>query len=158
MVTFSQLLELDVAGLERFADRWNAVIHRKIRQAREGFHDDVVRKLHKDHWRGEGGEAAQKHCDRIQVGFDALDAQVKSLSRFLDEEADGVRGTGGAEGLEGWQRIARELDRDAHDAGMKIADDGVVEWSILIDADDPHGEAKYQEKKQAADLVQLRAQ
>ncbi|MGW2721536.1 hypothetical protein [Streptomyces sp. NPDC001492] len=158
MVTFSQLLELDVAGLERFADRWNDVIHRKIRQAREGFHDDVVRKLHRDHWRGEGGEAAQKYCDRIQVGFDALDAEVKSLSRFLDEEADGARGTGGTDGLEGWQRVARELDSNAHEAGMKIADDGVVEWSILIDRDDPSGEAKYQEKKQAADLIQLRAQ
>ncbi|MPY58385.1 hypothetical protein [Streptomyces spongiae] len=158
MVTFSQLLELDVAGLERFADQWNDVIHRKVRQAREQFHDDVVRKLHRDHWRGEGGEAAQKYCDRVQVGFDALDAQVKSLSRFLDEEADGVRGTGGTEGLEGLQEIARELDRDAREAGMRIAEDGVVEWSNLTEADDPDGEAKYQKKKQAADLIQKRAQ
>ncbi|MFI2190313.1 hypothetical protein [Streptomyces sioyaensis] len=43
MPGFTALLQLDVAGLEAFADQW-ATAHRKVKEARTGFHDDQVRK------------------------------------------------------------------------------------------------------------------
>ena len=46
MVTFHQLMELDVNALETFSDSWNAV-HRKIKDARTEFHDGgEVQKLY----------------------------------------------------------------------------------------------------------------
>lgn len=66
MPGFNALLQLDVAGLETFADEW-ARVHRKLKDTRTGFHADVVKPLHEDHWQGKGGRAAprtssRRHC------------------------------------------------------------------------------------------------
>ncbi|WP_411138087.1 hypothetical protein [Streptomyces sp. C10] len=156
MVTFTQLLELDVNGLETFADRWGRV-HKQIKEAREGFHDDVVRKLHADHWRGEGGRKAQEYCDRIQTGIDALDAEVKSLRRFLDEEADGAKGRGGVKGFEGLQNEARSLQQEAFSQGMTINDDGSVQYSVMYDPDSPDAQEILDESKRTASSLEGRA-
>ncbi|MFM9369490.1 hypothetical protein [Streptomyces sp. Da 82-17] len=158
MVTFSQVIEIDIAALESFAKHWNETIHRKIKEARAGFHDDVVRKLHDDHWRGEGGESAQKYCDRIELGIDSLDAQVRAVCRFIDEEADGARGTGGLKGLEALRRRAVDLNQEALDEGMRIGEDGGVSWSEFVDPNDPDTDAYVQGRQRLADSFEKRAE
>ncbi|MET9509427.1 transposase [Streptomyces flavidovirens] len=110
MPGFTALLQLDVAGLETFADEW-ATVHRKLKEPRPGFHDDVVQPLHEDHWRGKGGRAAQDCCDRVQMNIDALDKEVRALRKFLDTEADGATGRGGVKGLAGLKLRAENLQR-----------------------------------------------
>ncbi|MGV4926633.1 hypothetical protein K2224_33895 (plasmid) [Streptomyces sp. BHT-5-2] len=156
MVTFTQLLELDVNGLETFADRWGRV-HKQIKEARETFHDDVVRKLHDDHWSGEGGRKAQEYCDRAQTGIEALDAEVKSLRRFLDEEADGASGTGGVKGFEGLQNQARALQQEAFGHGMTINDDGSIQYAVMYDPDAPDAQEILDESKRIATSLEERA-
>ncbi|SEC57578.1 hypothetical protein SAMN05428945_3273 [Streptomyces sp. 2224.1] len=146
MVTFTQIIELDVSGLETFADRWGRV-HRKIKESCEGFHDDVVRKLHDDQWRGAGGSKAQDYCDRIQTAIDALDAEVMSLRRFLDEEADGSRGSGGVKGFEGLQKEACALQEEAFGHGLLINDDGSIQRIAGYDPTAPGGSEDIDEGK-----------
>ncbi|MEV0266076.1 hypothetical protein AB0I49_32710 [Streptomyces sp. NPDC050617] len=127
MITVSQLAQLDIDALETFADDW-AVIHRKIKTARTEFHDDVVRALRRDHWRGEGGKAAQRHCERMVLDLDALDAEVRGLRSYMDVEADGKHGR---DGLKGHQRTVAELIQQALDAGMTVNDTGQVTWTEM---------------------------
>ncbi len=130
MITVSQLAQLDIDALETFADDW-AAVHRKIKSARTEFHDDVVRALRRDHWRGQGGQAAQRHCERMVLDLDALDAEVRSLRSYMDVEADGKHGRGGLKGLKGHQRTVAELIQQALDAGMTVNDTGQVTWSEM---------------------------
>ncbi|MBT1093360.1 hypothetical protein [Streptomyces sp. Tu102] len=73
----------------------------------------MVKPLHEDHWRGEGGRAAQDYCDRVQMDIDALDKEVRALRNFLDTEADGATGRGGVKGLAGLKLRAENLQREA---------------------------------------------
>lgn len=155
MPGFNALLQLDVAGLETFADEW-ASVHRKLKDARTGFHTDVVKPLHEDHWRGKGGSAAQDYCDRVQMDIDALDKEVTALRKFLDTEADGAAGRGGVKGLAGLKRRADDLQREALQEGMTITDSGTVEWSVLYDPDDPGAEKMLDERSKTADSLQTR--
>jgi hypothetical protein len=156
MVTFTQLVELDISGLETFANQWGR-IHQKIRESRENFHDDVVRKLHDDHWRGRSGRTAQEYCDRIESAIDALDAEVKSLCSFLDKEADGSRGTGGVKGFEGLQKEAWAVQEEAFTHGMTIDEDGSIQYVAGFDPTTPEGQARSEEKKRAANTFEGRA-
>lgn len=155
MPGFTALLQLDVAGLETFADEW-ATVHRKLKEARTGFHDDVVKPLHEDHWRGKGGRAAQDYCDRVQLDIDALDKEVRALRKFLDTEADGTTGRGGVKGLAGLQLRAENLQREAMGEGMTITDSGRVEWSVMYDPDDPESGKMLDERKETADALERR--
>ncbi|EST36173.1 hypothetical protein N566_16595 [Streptomycetaceae bacterium MP113-05] len=153
MPDFTALLQLDVAGLESFADEW-ATVHRKLKEARTGFHDDVVVPLHEDHWRGEGGAAAQDYCDRVQMDIDALGEEVRALRRFLDREADGATGRGGVKGLEGLKLRAEGLQQEALNEGMTITDSGKVEWSVMYDPDDPDSAKMLDERRETANSLE----
>lgn len=155
MPGFYALLQLDVAGLETFADEW-VTVHRKLTEARTGFHDDVVKPLHEDHWRGEGGRAAQVYCDRVQMDIDALDKEVRALRNFLDTEADGATGRGGVKGLAGLKLRAENLQREALTEGMNITDSGTVEWEVMYDPNDPETPKMLDERRSTADSLQTR--
>jgi hypothetical protein len=155
MPDFAALLKLDVAGLETFADEW-ATVHRKLKEARTGFHDDVVKPLHEDNWRGKGGRAAQDYCDRVQLDIDALDKEVRALRKFLDTEADGATGRGGVKGLAGLKLRAEKLQREALDEGMTITDSGKVEWSVMYDPDSPSAPRIVGERQKKADALEKR--
>ncbi|MGW4873805.1 hypothetical protein [Streptomyces chartreusis] len=155
MPGFYALLQLDVAGLETFADEW-VTVHRKLTEARTGFHDDVVKPLHEDHWRGEGGRAAQDYCDRVQMDIDALDKEVRALRNFLDTEADGATGRGGVKGLAGLKLRAENLQREALTEGMSITDSGTVEWEVMYDPNDPETPKMLDERRNTADSLQTR--
>lgn len=124
----NDLKALNVEGLEAFADRW-AGIHRKLKQARTDFRDDVVSALRKDHWIGEGGKAAQSYCERVLRQIDALDAEVRGLRSFIDTTADGSAGRKGVKGLEGHQKAVVEYCRQASEKGMTVGAKGDVSWS-----------------------------
>ncbi|WP_420035847.1 hypothetical protein ACN2WE_29610 [Streptomyces sp. cg28] len=155
MPDFRALLQLDVAALEAFADEW-ASVHRKLKEARSGFHDGVVSPLHKDHWQGEAGRAAQKYCDRIQMDFDALDDEVKALQKFLDTEADGGAGRGGVKGLAGLKRRAENLQEEAMGAGMTITDSGDVEMAPVYGPESPESGKLAEERQRTADALEKR--
>ncbi|MDI3384702.1 hypothetical protein QIS99_00480 [Streptomyces sp. B-S-A8] len=155
MPGFTALLQLDVAGLETFADEW-VKVHTKLVEARTGFHDDVVTPLHKDHWRGEGGSAAQKYCDRIQMDIDALDKEVRALRKFLDTEADGDTGRGGVEGLAGLKLRAESLQEEALREGMTISDSGRVDWEVMYDPNYPESDRMLDERRATADSLETR--
>ncbi|QOV35169.1 hypothetical protein IM697_34625 [Streptomyces ferrugineus] len=153
MPGFYALLQLDVAGLEAFADEW-VTVDRKLKEARTTFHDDVVKPLHEDHWRGEGGRAAQDYCDRIQMDIDALDKEVRAVRKFLDAEADGATGRGGVKGLAGLQLRAENLQREAMTEGMNITDSGTVEWEVMYDPNDPEAPKMLDERRKTADSLE----
>ncbi|MER6009411.1 hypothetical protein [Streptomyces bluensis] len=155
MPGFTALLRLDVAGLETFADEW-VTVHRKLKEARTGFHDDVVKPLHDDHWRGESGRAAQEYCDGVQMDIDALDKEVRALRRFLDTEADGAMGRGGVKGLAGLKLRAEDLQQEAFNEGMHITDSGSVEWSAMYDRNDPDSGEMLDERRRTADSLETR--
>ena len=155
MVTFHQLMELDVNAVETFTDSWDA-IHRKIRDARTEFHDGVVRPLHQDHWQGEAGQRAQEFCDRIQTDIDALDEEIRGLRDYVDTEADGAKGTGGTKGLREHQLKAQEIQRQALEQGMTISADGEIEMCVVDDPDDPDVHRNHEEHQQIADDLQKR--
>ncbi|NBE56189.1 hypothetical protein [Streptomyces boluensis] len=156
MPGFNALLQLDVAGLENFADEW-ITVHRKLKEARGGFHDDVVKPLHDDNWRGKGGSAAQSYCDRVQMNIDALDKEVRALRTFLDKEADGDTGRGGVKGLAGLKKRAEDLQSEAMGEGMTITDGGDVDWEVLYDPNDPESQKMLDEKNRTADSLEKRA-
>jgi hypothetical protein len=135
MVTFHQLVQLDIGGLEKFAEQWDA-IHRKLQRIRDDYHDQVVKPLRDEHhWQGDGGKSAAEFCDRIELDFDSLDDEVEALRTYLDTEADGAKGTGGVKGLEEHQLAALDYQRQAREHGIHITDDGSVEWAVLLPRD-----------------------
>ncbi|MEQ0560399.1 hypothetical protein ABJI51_15020 [Amycolatopsis sp. NEAU-NG30] len=125
MVDFKQLTELDVAGLETFAEQW-ALVHQRLHRIRDGYESAVVTPLEDGEWEGKGGAAATKYCARIRWDFDAVDAEVKALRRYIDTEADGAEGTAGLKGLEGHQRAVLDLQRQAREHGMTVTAEGKV--------------------------------
>ncbi|MDI3420873.1 hypothetical protein [Streptomyces luteolus] len=156
MPSFTALLRLDVAGLETFADEW-ATIHKKLKEALTGFENDVVVPLSKDHWRGDGGRAAQKYCDRVQMNIEALDKEVRALRKFLDTEADGDTGRGGVKGLAGLKLRAEKLQEEAQREVMTISDTGSVAWEAFYDRNDPEADRKLAERRATADSLETRA-
>lgn len=152
MITLTQLLELHVGGLEAFANEWN-VVHRKMKEARDAFHDDVIRKITQDDWQGDDAEAARKFCRRIQMDIDALDQEIKSLRDFLDREADGARGEGGIRGIEGLQHQATDLQQQAMENGMTVRDDGTVDWSVAVSPDGDNSNL-IKQKEETANSIQ----
>ncbi|MBC3993029.1 hypothetical protein H8N00_29985 [Streptomyces sp. AC563] len=157
MVNFNQLLELDTAGMEDFTKSWNA-IYQRLKEARKGFHDDVVLRLHHDGWRGEGGRAAQDYCDSVERVFDALNKQVKGLRDLIDRVADGALGTEGTKGLEGLRRKAASLQQEALEKGMTIDSDGSVNWAVATDPDSSDSQRIISEAKATAKNLEERIQ
>jgi len=123
LVDFKQLTELNVTALEQFADQWGEV-HRQLHDIRTGYDDAVVAPLENGDWAGKGGDAATKYCARIRWDFDAVDAEVKALRRYLDEETEGVAKV---QGLADHQRAVLDLQRQAHEDGMTVTPSGKVE-------------------------------
>jgi hypothetical protein len=155
MVTFTQLLALDVRGLDAFVTSWGDV-HDRLRNAREHFHDEVVTPLHQDHWRGKAGRAAQSFCDRIQLDIDALDTEVQSLRSFFTGEVDGVKGAGGFTGLRDLQSQAQALRDEGAEDGMTIHDDGSVSFADVYDPNDPGSAAGHKTRQGTADSLEQR--
>jgi hypothetical protein len=147
MVTFHQLVQLDVEGLERFADRW-AAIHRVLHRVQEGYHDAVAQPLVDGHWQGESGEAATAFCSRVHMDLEALGGEVKGLRDFLDKEADGAVGRGGTKGLEQHQRAVLDYQQQAAEHGMHVTADGDVEWAELLPRHIPAEEQERLDRKQ----------
>ncbi|WP_329456280.1 hypothetical protein [Streptomyces sp. NBC_01497] len=156
MVTFSQLLSLDVNGLDTFVRDWGDV-HKRIKDNRKDFHDEVVTPLHKDRWRGEAGRAAQAYCDRIQLDFDALDTEVQGLRSFFRDEVNGTGGGSGFAGLRDLQGQAEALRLEAAEDGMLITDDASVSWSDMYDPNNPEGLARHKERRGKAESLEQRA-
>lgn len=127
MVDFRQLTELDVAGLETFAEQW-AQVHQKLHRIRDAYESAVVTPLEDGEWAGKGGDAATEYCARIRWDFDAVDAEVKALRKYIDVEADSSEGTAGLKGLEGHRRAVLDLQRQARERGMTVTAAGKVTW------------------------------
>ncbi|WP_329119589.1 hypothetical protein [Streptomyces sp. NBC_01465] len=156
MVTFNQLVQLDVEGMEKFAQLWEE-IHKVVARAQDGFGDQVLKPLRDEVWKGEGGDAAEAYCARVHMDLGALDAEVKSLRKFIDTEADGASGTGGVKGLEGYQRTALDLRRQGQEKGITINDDGSVSWSSLTDPNDPESVRVADDRAKTAHAIEKQA-
>lgn len=127
MVNFAELVELDVDGLEQFADMWHTIF-RTLRDVHIEFDESVHRPLRNGHWTGESGEAATAFCARVEIGLESVAAQVKSLRDYIDTEADGARGEGGVAGLQRHHRAALDYQREAAGLGMTIEADGTLRY------------------------------
>lgn len=156
MVTFTQLLDLDVRGLDAFVASWGDV-HARLKDARGHFHDEVVTPLHQDHWRGKAGQAAQSFCDRIQLDLDALDTEVQALRTFFTDEVDGVKSAGGFTGLRKLQVQAQGLRDEVADNEMTIHDDGSVTFVDMYDPKIPESAAGHAQRQSTADSLEKRA-
>ncbi|MFD7923641.1 hypothetical protein ACFV3R_31065 [Streptomyces sp. NPDC059740] len=153
MVTFAHILTLDVDGLDLFSKRWQDV-HSRIEMVGEMFHDLVVTDLHEEKWRGQAATSARQCCDRISMDIEALNAEVKGLRKFIDEE---VNGASGAASFRAIQTKAREIQQEAVESGMRVDDDGSVQWATMYDPDDPESRRNAQMMKKKAEELQRRA-
>ncbi|MQY13778.1 hypothetical protein SRB5_39320 [Streptomyces sp. RB5] len=136
MITVTQLRQLNVYAFESFAEAWSR-IDRNVQSLRTDFTEDVLDELRRDKWRGEGGKAAEEYAQKMVAEIDALDTEIKSVRRFLDETADGGEGRGGMKGLVGLQRDLGLLTQEILENDLHLADNGDVTWTNTQVSNDP---------------------
>lgn len=152
MVNVTQLLFLDVAALEDFADRWGA-IYRKMEEVKQLFHGAVAAPLAKGAWKGLDGAYAARHCTRIDRDIEDVALEVKAVKRFVGEE---VSGESGGKGLRRLQNGLIEVQNKALNLGLTVEADGKVTWSQYRPPGKVSDEEKIkdQENKQNAEKLE----